>query len=248
MPAYDTGVAASGEAVTSVTTDSLTIASGSNRCLLVFVYSGSASPGTPGDVKWGGSGGTSLGSSIGGDTTYYTYSTHLAYKMVAPTAQTSTVYASSFGGASWDEFLVHALVYTDVDQTTPTGTINVTQYASASPSSLAATSAATTDRVVAAVAHQVYLNDATVGLTSIGTSYTQRLRNDANTSYGTMRTIDATGTTSADFDWSWTDATARDFHLVGVPLKAAASGPTLSSPGVINITSSTAQPQVTIAY
>lgn len=106
-------------ASTALETGAWTIA-GSNRVLYVLVCSGAGAPVNPTACKWGGSGGTSLTQlgatlDIGGN-----WKASL-WRLIAPTAQSSTVYAE--WGSSQDERWLFCVSVKDVDQTTPNNTV-----------------------------------------------------------------------------------------------------------------------------
>src|SRR5690348_8551656 len=88
---------------------------GSNRVLYVFVATGAGSPTAPTAVKWGGSGGTSL-TQIGTTLTVSAFGRFTVWRLIAPTAQTSTVHVTWSGNQ--DERLMIAVSVKDADQTT----------------------------------------------------------------------------------------------------------------------------------
>lgn len=93
---------------------------GSNRILYVAVPSGDGTPVIPSSVKWGGSGGTSL-TQISSTLDVSVYGKHTLWRLIAPTATTSTVYVT--WPSSQGERLVIAVAVEDADQTTPNGTV-----------------------------------------------------------------------------------------------------------------------------
>lgn len=116
----------------TLTTSAFTIG-GSNRVLYVLAYSGAGSPTAATSVKWGGSGGTALtqvsitlnvGSSAAGRATLW--------RLINPTAQSSTVYAD--WGTAQDERMIIAVSVKDTDQTTPNNTIANGNSATLTPS------------------------------------------------------------------------------------------------------------------
>lgn len=93
---------------------------GSNRVLYVLAGSGASSPSDVSAVKWGGSGGTSL-TQLGTTATVATNMKVSLWRLIAPTAQTSTVHAT-WSGTDDERWLVCVAVQ-DADQTTPNGTV-----------------------------------------------------------------------------------------------------------------------------
>lgn len=93
---------------------------GTNRYLLVFVGSGAGTPVAPSSVKWGGSGGTTM-TQKGSTLNVGANGKWSCYELIAPTAQTSTVYVT--WGSAQDERWILAISFTGVDQTTPTRTM-----------------------------------------------------------------------------------------------------------------------------
>lgn len=103
----------------SLTSGSLTV-SGSNRVLYALVGSGATTPTDPTAVKWGGSGGTSM-TQIGTTLTLGSNVKMSLWRLIAPTAQSSTVYASWAGNQN--ERWIIGVAVQDADQTTPNNTL-----------------------------------------------------------------------------------------------------------------------------
>jgi len=118
--AYDNSNGIQSSSVTSATTSSWTIASGSNTCLFGFSVTADASPTTHSGMEWQGSGGTAL-TQIGSTYSAGAVIRMSAWRLLAPTATTNTLYGNwaasqtigSVGGAS----------YSGVNQSSPTGTL-----------------------------------------------------------------------------------------------------------------------------
>lgn len=112
-----------GTGVTSLTDGTSWTIAGSNRFLIAMVHSGgSVSQPNPSSVKWGGSGGTTL-TIVGANTQYAAgtgYGKVSQYYLIAPTAQTSTLYCS--WASAPDESYLCGISYTGVHQTSPLGT------------------------------------------------------------------------------------------------------------------------------
>lgn len=129
-----TKAAASG-AASSLESGSFTVA-GDNRVLYVAVCSGAGTAVDPTGCKWGGSGGTAM-TQIGTTITLSTFNKISLYRLIAPTAQTSTVYAT--WGSNQDERWMFVVSVKDTDQTTPNNTVAQANGASTGPT-VAATS------------------------------------------------------------------------------------------------------------
>ena len=93
---------------------------GNNRVLYVGVLSGAGSPVDPSGVKWGGSGGVAL-TQVGTTLSVGSFWKFSLWRLIAPTAQTSTVYVS--WASTQEEVLLIAVATEDTDQTTPNNTV-----------------------------------------------------------------------------------------------------------------------------
>lgn len=105
--------------VSSLTSASWSV-SGSNRFLLAFPASGAGSPVGASEVRWGGSGGTTL-TKQGSTVTIGSFGALSMYSLVAPTAQSSTSYY--LWPSAQDETAAGTMALTGVNQTTPLGPI-----------------------------------------------------------------------------------------------------------------------------
>jgi hypothetical protein len=104
---------------TSLTTDAFAVG-GANRVLYVMVGSGANTPVAANGVKWGGSGGTAL-TQIGTSKEFAEYGYQTLWRLIAPTAQTSSVYAT--WPSAQDERWIIAVAVEDANQTTPNNTV-----------------------------------------------------------------------------------------------------------------------------
>lgn len=109
---------------------------GNNRVLYALVGCGATSPGAANSVKWGGSGGTAM-SQIGTTLTLNTNVKITLWKLTAPTAQTSTIYASY--SATNDELWILGTSVQDADQTTPNDTVQQATGSDAAPTDIVTT-------------------------------------------------------------------------------------------------------------
>lgn len=132
----DTVAIGAADNTSSLTTGSLT-SGGSNRVLYVAVGSGAGTPTDPTGVKWGGSGGTSL-TQLGSTLNLGANCKWSLWRLIAPTAQSSTVYASWAGNQ--DERWIIAAAVEDADQTTPNNTVATATGTAATNPTVAATS------------------------------------------------------------------------------------------------------------
>lgn len=105
--------------VTNLSTASFTIG-GANRVLYVWTASGAGSPVGATAVKWGGSGGADL-TQLGSTLTVGSFGRLSLWRLIAPTAQSSTVYVD--WGTNQDETFIIAVSVEDADQTTPNNTV-----------------------------------------------------------------------------------------------------------------------------
>lgn len=115
---------------TTFSSSSYTIA-GANRVLYVLVGSGAGTPVAPSSVKWGGSGGTSM-TQIGTTIDISIYGKISVWRLIAPTATTSTIYVT--WGSSQDEKWLIGVNVQDADQTTPNNTVAQATGTSTTPS------------------------------------------------------------------------------------------------------------------
>lgn len=93
---------------------------GTDRVLYVFVSTGAGSPVIPSAVRWGGSGGTAL-TQIGTTIDHHTNGKFSVWRLINPTAQTSTIHVT--WPSSQDERYFIGVSYKDVDQATPNDTV-----------------------------------------------------------------------------------------------------------------------------
>jgi len=123
---------------TSLESASFTV-SGENRVLYVMAGSGASSPVTANSVEWGGSGGTSLTQISTTLNMQADYGRMTLWRLIAPTAQTSTVYVT--WGSSQDERWIIAFAIENCDQSTPNNTIATATGTNAAPTVNAISSA-----------------------------------------------------------------------------------------------------------
>lgn len=118
-PILDASESVSGLAVTSLTTASWTIAANSNRLLVAGAATAASTPPTIDEARWGGSGGT-LMTQVGSNQLFATFHRNSAWRLVNPTAQTSTLYCAFSGTA--DEAALTGSAWYGVDQASPIST------------------------------------------------------------------------------------------------------------------------------
>lgn len=194
----------------SLTSGAWTI-SGSDRLLLGFLGNASGPTREPTGMKWDGSGGTAL-TQIGSTLTIGSFGRLGAYRLIAPTASSLTLYGS-FDGAA-DSAALGGDSYTGVDQTTPVGTPATNTGAIASSSGDATVTITTTvgDLVVAGL--YLYDNSFHSPASAPGGSPTPTERYEAGTAdelmaiqevvatgSSTTVTFTVTGTTTMDAFW-----------------------------------------------
>lgn len=218
-PVYDNSAQVYSAAnVSSLTTASWTIA-GADRYLVAGVCSGAGSPVDPTGCKWGGSGGTAL-TKQGTTLTVNANLRASSFTLVAPTAQTSTLYCN--WPSTQDETALIGVSLTGVDQSTPLGT-RVTATGTSLTPSVAATTAVD-DLVVDIVWAGESLGGSPTLLVGLNQTSRQEIEGAALT-YACMgmSTEVATGA-STTMSWAVTDATTPDWGLIALPVKPTTGG------------------------
>lgn len=211
--AFDAAASVGGASVASLTTASWTIA-GANRYLHAAVGI-SGSPPTVSAVKWGGSGGTDL-TAVDQSGVVQSFMRLELWGLIAPTAQTSTLYASFSGTA--DECCIGGVSYTGVDQSTPRGTsAHATGNGSGTPPTVGVT-ASSGDLVVDGV---YSLTDAL----TVGAGQTERV-NQANTGDITQLGMsEEAGTGTVTMSWGHSSTLGNwEWATAGVALKPVGGG------------------------
>ena len=219
-PTVDNSISASSEAAaTSLETVSWAIA-GSTRYLICGVGSGAGTPVDVTNVKWGGSGGTPLLQE--GSTLNIGANLKLSiWKLLAPTAQSSTIYAD--WGSSQDERVIFCVSANGVDQTTPIGTMATATGSASNTSTVNVTTSA--DDLVIDVTWAV---DSFGGTLVVGAGQTmQKEIENPTLTYeaGGTSTEVATGA-STTMSWTFTTGgtTMDDWGIMAIPLKPDAGG------------------------
>ncbi len=202
---------------TTKETGTITV-SGSNRVLWVWLYNSDGSRAAPSSVKWRGSGGTSL-TQIGSNLAIGSYAYLSLWELKNPDAATDTVYAT--WGSSQSGRVVYAVSMSDVDQTTPKGTVAT---ATGTGIALALDVASTAGLTVLDFAGVIDLGANSPDLV-VGSSQTQRENLGLpvyETTAGSHET--ATGSTT-DMDWSLTNgAFGADWGTIGFAVNDATGG------------------------
>lgn len=194
--------------------------SGSDLLLLGHACSGDYTGLAPSAVKWGGSGGTDL--SKVADQSIATNFNATLWQLKAPTVQTSTAY--SLWPSNLGELGLIGVAYSGVDQTTPTGTVAVATGTGTTAPSVNVSSVAG-DIVVGFC----YVGSTGGGITSLTSGQTERqnIVTLGGAGYEAMSASETTasGTTTT---MSWTASKSVSWVAIGVALKAAAAGTTIT--------------------
>lgn len=231
----DGNVGSTAAGTNNVSTSNIAV-SGSNLLLLGHACSGDYTGLAPSSVKWGGSGGTAL-SKIADQSISTSFNATL-WQLVAPTVQTSTAY--SLWPSSLGELGLIGVAYSGVDQTTPTGTVAVATGTGTTAASVNVTSVAG-DIVVGFC----YVGSFGGGITSLTSGQTERksIVTLGAAGYEAMSASETTasGTTTT---MSWTASKSVSWVAIGVALKAAAAGTTIT-PGAGTVTLAGAAPSAT---
>lgn len=220
-PAYDNSINAwSASNVASLTSAAFAV-SGANRFMVGFIASGAGSPADPSGMKWGGSGGTGL-TKQGATLSFGTYFKLSCYTLLAPAAQTSTLYGN--WPSNQDETIIGCVSATGVDQAASLGTIGTGTGTNLSPSVNVTT--AVDDFVVDCV----WAGDTggfgrtlTAGANQISRQEVEGANPTIYEAFG-MSTEVATGTTTT-MSWALSGTGSIDgWGIFAVPLKPAAGG------------------------
>lgn len=219
-PTYDNSASTSGHTVSSLTSASWTIG-GSNRYLVGMVHNASGTPASvdPSAMRWGGSGGTLMTKQ--GSTLQYngTIRRLSCYTLLAPTAQSSTLYA--LWSANQENVAISGVSANGVDQTTPLGTV-----ASATGTTATPTVNATTVADDFVVDMTGVWGDGVNPTITVGGGQTSRQEIEG----GTYSPDDAVGqstevATGTSTTMSWTTAGGvAAWAIFAVPLKPVAAG------------------------
>ena len=125
---------------------SLTV-SGTNKVLWAFVANSDGTPATPTGVVWDPAGGAQALTLQGSGITFATYGNASLWRLIAPSDATGVVRAT--WAATKGERMVGAWVETDIDQTTPNGTVATNSVATdTAPVTAGAVSTSVGQRVV----------------------------------------------------------------------------------------------------
>ena len=220
--AFDNAASTSSAAnVSSLETGSWAIA-GSERILIAGAMSGAGTPVAPSAAKWGGSGGTDL-TIIGVSTNFATFGHMSQWRLVAPSASTTTLYVS--WPSNQDETAIGGASYTGVDQTTPLGT---QASATGAPISTAATvdvSSAAGELVVDVVAFLD--NSGNITSLTAGAGQTARVDIDlvGGLDFESFGMSEEAGAATVTMSWTGT-GTNTGWTIKGVPLKPSGGAPT----------------------
>lgn len=214
----DTVAIGAADNTSSLTTGSLT-SGGSNRVLYAAVGSGAGTPTDPAGVKWGGSGGTSM-TQLGSTLNLGANSKWSLWRLINPTAQSSTVYAS--WGGNQDERWIIAVAVEDADQTTPNNTVATATGATTTNPTVNATSVSG-DLVLDFVA---FLNGGgnSIALTA-GASQTE-LEDISGGSFsayeGAAASNESASSTSTTMSWTCAPPNDRDWGIFAFAVNEAA--------------------------
>jgi len=215
----DGNVGSTAAGANNVSTANIAV-SGSDLLLLGHACSGDYTGLAPSAVKWGGSGGTGL--SKVADQSIATNFNATLWQLKAPTVQTSTAY--SLWPSNLGELGLIGVAYSGVDQTTPTGTVAVATGTGTTAPSVNVSSVAG-DIVVGFC----YVGSGGGGITSLTSGQTERKKivTLGGAGYEAMSASETTasGTTTT---MSWTASKSVSWVAIGVALKAAAAGTTIT--------------------
>ena len=222
--AYDNAASTSSSAnVASLTTASWTIA-GSDRILMAGVMSGAGTPVSPNAVKWGGSGGTDL-TQKGSTLTFETYGRLSQWYLVAPTAESNTLYCS--WASNQDETALGGASYTGVDQTTPHGTQATATNDAASQTPTVNVTSAAGELVVDVAAVLDILGSRTTFVADAGQTERVKIANVGGIAYESFGMSEEAGAASVTMSWTGSGtATEAGSAIIGIPLKPVAVGGT----------------------
>jgi hypothetical protein len=184
---------------------------GSNRVLYVMVGSAGGTPIACTSVKWGGSGGVEM-TQIGTTQSVGSYGRNTLWQLIAPTAQTSTIYATYGAPTAIDERWLFAVAVEDADQGTPNNTVAQTVVNNANPT-LNCTSVSG-DLVLDFL---LLIEETGTGYATLACDASQTLidKYDGNAinvyDYGGVSKETASGTTTT-MSWTFTLVSASEFH------------------------------------
>lgn len=214
--------------VASLTSAAWTIA-GSDRCLFGFIGTGTGGTATTHtEMRWNGSSGTLL-SQIGTTLSVGTPGRLSAWRLIAPTAASQTLYG--LWAAAQDETAIGGVSYTGVDQTTPVGTpaTNTGTITGSASGTMSVTISTTAGQKVLAVFWVVTTSAADPQLTPSGTpTPTGRYEIEgAQLGFEAMQVqeVDATGTsTTVSCDYSSGAAFSGSWGAIAFVVNEAVGG------------------------